>query len=236
MFFIIKKNRFLFIITILILLSVLWIKLLYLQVSFPTSSTPVSNHVIILDAGHGIPDGGATNKDGSIIESTLNLLIMKKLQNLLEASNCSVILTRSDENGIYDMNSKTIKDKKISDMENRAKIANTSDAELFVSIHMNKIPQEKYSGWQTFYKENDDKSKKLASHIQNNLNSSIQSNNTRQIKPLPNIYLSKHINIPFALVECGFLSNTSESKLLSTDYYQSKLAWGIYTGILDYFE
>ena len=121
-------------------------------------------------------------------------------------------------------------------MENRAKIANTSDAELFVSIHMNKIPQEKYSGWQTFYKENDDKSKKLASHIQNNLNSSIQSNNTRQIKPLPNIYLSKHINIPFALVECGFLSNTSESKLLSTDYYQSKLAWGIYSGILDYFE
>ena len=95
---------------------------------------------------------------------------MKKIQKLLESSNCTVILTRSDENGIYDINSKTIKEKKKSDMINRAQIANTSYAELFVSIHMNKIPQEKYSGWQTFYKKNDDISKQVALNIQNNLN------------------------------------------------------------------
>lgn len=113
------------------------------------SSTPVSNHTIILDAGHGSPDGGATGADGSI-ESELNLDIVLKLQNLLESSNCTVILTRSDENGIYETTSNTIREKKVSDMKNRVDIANNSNAEMFVSIHMNKLEQTQYSGWQTF--------------------------------------------------------------------------------------
>ena len=76
------------------------------------SSTPVASHTIILDAGHGYPDGGATGKDGSI-ESNLNLNIVLKLQQFLEASNCIILLTRSDENAIYDLDSKTLKQKKI---------------------------------------------------------------------------------------------------------------------------
>lgn len=60
------------------------------------SSTPISNHTVILDAGHGNPDGGAVGADGSI-ESELNLDLVLKLQKFLEASNCTVILTRSDE-------------------------------------------------------------------------------------------------------------------------------------------
>lgn len=123
-----------------------------------TSSTPISNHTIILDAGHGNPDGGATGNDGSI-ESDLNLDIVLKLQNLLESSNCTVILTRSDENGIYEADSNTIREKKISDMKNRVEIANNSNAEMFVSIHMNKLEQTQYSGWQTFYKNQDEDSK-----------------------------------------------------------------------------
>ena len=235
MFIIVKKSKIIFIVSSIFFIVFFYFYLLYSSKAILVSSTPISNHVIILDAGHGIPDGGATNNDGSIIESSINLAIVKKIQKLLESSNCTVILTRSDENGIYDINSKTIKEKKKSDMINRAQIANTSDAELFVSIHMNKIPQEKYSGWQTFYKKNDDISKQVALNIQNNLNSSIQEKNARQIKPISNIYLSKHIDIPFVLVECGFLSNIIESKLLATDYYQTKLSWGIYSGILDYF-
>lgn len=199
------------------------------------SSTPVSTHTIILDAGHGNPDGGAVSNDGSAIESNLNLNIVLKLQNLLESSNCTVLLTRSDENGIYEADSNTIRQQKISDMKNRVKIANNSDAELFVSIHMNKLTQTQYSGWQTFYK-NDAISKKVAQNIQTSLNHFMKKENNREIKSISGIYLTKHVEIPLVLVECGFLSNSEETELLKTDSYQDSLAWSIYIGIMDYFE
>ncbi len=201
----------------------------------PTSSLPISNHVVILDAGHGLPDGGAVAEDGTY-ESSINLSIVEKLQKLLESSSCTVILTRSDENGIYELDSDTIRKKKISDMKNRAKIGNTSNAEIFVSIHLNKIPSTKYSGWQTFYKKDNDNSLKLANCIQDNLNYAIQKENKRVPEKVPNIYLSKNLEIPFTIVECGFLSNSNELSLLKTDNYQEVLAWGIYTGIMDYFK
>lgn len=200
-----------------------------------TSSTPVSNHTIILDAGHGLPDGGAVASDGTI-ESELNLDIVLKLQSLLEASNCTVLLTRSDENGIYETTAKTIRNQKVSDMKNRVKIANTSNSEIFVSIHMNKLPQTQYNGWQTFYKNTDENSKKLANCIQNNLNYFIDKQNNREIQSISGIYLSKNVETPLVIVECGFLSNYEENKLLKTNEYQNLLAWSIYAGIMDYFQ
>lgn len=203
--------------------------------STSTSSIPVSNHVVILDAGHGSPDGGASGADGSI-ESELNLNVVLKLQKLLETSNCTVILTRSDENGIYESTADTIRKQKVSDMKNRVEIANNSNAEIFVSIHMNKLPQTQYSGWQTFYKNSDETSKLLAENIQSSLNQFIKKENSRTIKSISKIYLTEHVEIPLALVECGFLSNPEENALLQTDTYQNKLAWGIYIGIMDYFK
>ena len=200
-----------------------------------TSSLPVSGHTIILDAGHGHPDGGAVGIDGSI-ESELNLNIVLKLQQLLEASNCTVILTRSNENGIYESSANSIREKKISDMKNRVDMANNSNAELFVSIHMNKLEENQYSGWQTFFKNNDNTSKQIAQNIQLSLNYFLKNQNARTIKAISGIYLTKHVNIPLVLVECGFLSNSEENKLLQTDEYQNKLAWSIYIGIMDYFK
>lgn len=197
------------------------------------SSTPISNHVVILDAGHGKPDGGATGADGSV-ESDLNLDIVLKLQNLLESSNCTVILTRSDENGIYEADADTIRKQKVSDMKNRADIANNSNAEMFVSIHLNKLEQTQYSGWQTFYKNEDENSKKIANSIQISLNNFMKKENSRTIKSISGIYLTKNVEIPLVLVECGFLSNPEENKLLQTDSYQDQLAWSIYIGIMDY--
>ena len=106
---------------------------------------------------------------------------------------------------------------------------------IFVSIHLNKIPEKQYYGWQTFYKEGNENSKNLATSIQNNLNTTINTPNNRVPLILNNIYIMKHIEIPIALVECGFLSNDNEESLLITDEYQDKLAWGIYNGIMDYF-
>ena len=177
---------------------------------------------------------GAQSSNGTT-EAETNLKIALKLQNLLEQSGCTVILTRSDENAIYDIDSKTLKQKKISDIRNRVKIGNESSADIFVSIHLNKIPQEQYWGWQCFYKEDDESSQKLAKSVQENLNEAIQKENKRVAMKLNNVYIIKHVEIPTTIVECGFLSNLEEEKKLLEDSYQDRLAWGIYNGIIDYF-
>jgi N-acetylmuramoyl-L-alanine amidase len=177
---------------------------------------------------------GAQSSNGTT-EAETNLKVALKVQSLLEQSGATVILTRSDENAIYDIDSKSLKQKKISDIRNRVKIGNESSADIFVSIHLNKIPQQQYYGWQTFYKEGNEQSMRLAKSIQSNLNDSIQKENKRVAMKIDNIYIVKHVEIPTSIVECGFLSNPEEEKLLLDDDYQNRLAWGIYNGIMDYF-
>ena len=184
--------------------------------------------------GTGIPDEGAQSSNGTT-EAQTNLKITLKVQNLLEQSGCTVILTRSDENAIYDIDSKTLKQKKISDIHNRVKIGNESSADIFVSIHLNKIPQSQYDGWQTFYKSGNEQGKKLSESIQVSLNESIEKENKRVAKTIDNVYIVKHVEIPTTIVECGFLSNPEEEKKLLEDDYQNRLAWGIYNGIINYF-
>ena len=202
--------------------------------SIETTATPVSGKTVVIDAGHGVPDEGAESSSGTT-EAETNLKIALKLQNLLEQSGSSVVLTRSDENAIYDIDSKTLKQKKISDIHNRVKIGNESSADIFVSIHLNKIPQQQYWGWQCFYNSGNEQSMKLAKQIQANLNDTIQKDNKRVAMKLDTVYIMKHVEIPISIVECGFLSNPEEEKQLLEDEYQNKLAWGIYNGIIDYF-
>lgn len=199
-----------------------------------TTSTPVSGKVIVLDAGHGKPDEGAQSSNGTT-EAETNLKITLKLQNLLEQSGCTVILTRSDENAIYDLDKNTLREKKISDIRNRVKIGNNSSADIFVSIHLNKIPQQQYWGWQCFYNSGNEKSINLAKKIQSNLNEAIQKENKRIAMKLDTVYIMKHVEIPISIVECGFLSNPEEEKQLLNEEYQDKLAWGIFNGIIEYF-
>ena len=170
-----------------------------------------------------------------VTEADINLKITLKVKTLLEQTGNKVILTRSNENGIYDADKKTIRQKQVSDRKNRAKIGNEAGADIFVSIHLNKIPQEQYWGWQTFFRKNDEKSKKLATSIQKGLNESIQKENKREPLKIENIYIVDHTLLPISIVECGFLSNNEELSLLKQDEYQNKLAWGIYKGIMDYF-
>lgn len=230
-----EKKRILFILS-MVFISVFayFLSIGFNNKTVQTVSLPVSNKVVVLDAGHGGEDGGATSTNGNN-EANINLKIALKVQNLLEQSGCTVILTRSDENAIYDLDAKTLKEKKVSDIKNRVKIGNSSSANIFVSIHLNKIPESQYYGWQTFYKEGNEESKKLATCLQNNLNESISRENKRVPLKIDNIYIMKNVEVPTSIVECGFLSNKEEEKLLLQDEYQNKLAWGIYTGIINYF-
>ena len=199
-----------------------------------TMATPVSSKTIIVDAGHGGEDGGAVSNNG-ISEAEINLKIALKLQQLLEQSGSNVVLTRSDDNAIYDVDKKTLREKKNSDIRNRVKIGNNSSADIFVSIHLNKIPENQYYGWQTFFKDGNEDGKLLATCIQSNLNETIQKENKRVPLKISNVYIIKHVEIPTVIVECGFLSNPEEEKQLQQEEYQTKLAWGIYNGIMEYF-
>ena len=220
-----------------IMISILAISLKsgFLNKNLQAVNSNIKNQkTVILDAGHGTPDEGASSKTG-VTEATINLSITLKTKEFLEQNGYKVILTRKNNNGIYDSNCTTIREKKNSDLRNRVKIANQSDADIFVSIHLNKIPEEKYWGWQTFYKNKNEEGKKLAESIQNNLNKVIQKENKRVPLKIDNIYIIRNIKIATTIVECGFLSNNEEAKLLETAEYQEKLAEGIYKGIEDYF-
>ena len=181
-----------------------------------------------------LPDEGAVGFTGTT-EQAINLEIVLKLQKLIEQSGAKVILTRSDENGIYSADSNSIRNKKISDIKNRENIVDTSGADIFISIHLNKYQDSKYSGWQTFYQSNNDNSKLLANSIQSEINKNINEDNNRVPMAIKGVYIMDHIDIPGTVVECGFISNPEEEKLLGEESYQNKLAWGIYTGLQQYF-
>ena len=231
---IINKKRLIFI-TMMIMVSIISFRIIDNQEdTVATVTLPVTGKTIVLDAGHGYPDEGAESASG-VTEASINLVITKKVQTLLEQSGCNVVLTRSDENGIYDLGASTIREKKVSDIKNRVKIGNESSADAFVSIHLNKIPQSQYYGWQAFFKSNNEESEILAKSIQEELNASIQKENKREALKITGKYIIEHVEIPIAIVECGFLSNPEEAKSLQQDEYQNKIAWGIYNGIMDYF-
>ena len=229
-----KKNILMLVVGIFCFSAILCTNIKQVGETVMTSSTPVSDNVVVLDAGHGKPDEGAQGVNG-ITEENTNLKIVLKVQKLLEESGATVILTRSDENAIYDLDKTTLREMKVSDIKNRVKIGNESSADICVSVHLNKGDSASYSGWQTFYKKDNEESKRLATVIQDDLKETIDVDNKRVAHEISNIYLIDNVEIPISIVECGFLSNPQEAEKLLTDDYQNKLAWGIYSGILDYF-
>lgn len=190
---------------------------------------------IVVDAGHGEPDGGAVSADG-VKESNLNLQIAKKLEAKLKEEMFNVLMTRESENNVADLSvqNSSIREIKTADLNNRVKIANESNAMLLVSIHMNKFQDSKYRGWQTFYSQGSEKGKALAESIQESIKESVQIENNRTALKIDGIKIIDKSTIPAVIVECGFLSNTEECKLLQDDGYQEKLAEGIKKGILKY--
>lgn len=182
---------------------------------------------IVLDAGHGGWDPGKTGTAGAN-EKDLNLSVVEKLAEYLEQGGAEVILTRESDDALGDG--------KRTDMAERKRIANESGADIIVSIHQNAFPSAKAKGAQVFYHNSSENGKVLAECVQESLRSRVDGSNHRQAKENRDYYILRTTEIPAVIVECGFLSNTEEEKLLNDAEYQGKLAWAIYCGILDYFE
>lgn len=185
---------------------------------------------VVIDAGHGGNDPGKVGVTGCY-EKDINLKITKKLKTFLEMEGIDVILTRDDDLGLY---SETDSSKKSADMRNRVQLIEESNAALAVSVHQNSYSGESIKGAQTFYYTGSTESQELARLIQDRLVYTLDKENHRKEKANDSYYLLKNTSCPIVIVECGFLSNNEECRLLETDYYQEKVAWAIYMGVMQY--
>lgn len=210
-------------------LIIIVIALLISNTTAPAADFKHENYrCIILDPGHGIPDGGAVSENNTT-ENTLNLQISQKVRAGLLKRGYNVIMTRDDLNGL-DKN-------KRSDMNMRLNIMKNTDADMFVSIHINKFSKPQYRGAEVLYSANFTQSTLLAQMIIDNIKKVDPTNQTRNIKEAEkSLFLMKNATLPAVIVECGFLSNPEEEKLLKSSDYQQKIADAICSGIVDYYK
>ncbi|PLS15577.1 N-acetylmuramoyl-L-alanine amidase CwlD [Bacillus sp. M6-12] len=200
--------------------------------SWKSWNLPLSGKIVILDAGHGAPDAGATVPN--VLEKDIALSITQKLRTFLEEQGALVILTREDDNDLAAKETKGLSNRKREDLRKRVEIINNSDADLFLSIHLNSLSSHRWKGAQTFYSLRYEENKQVAKYIQSEIKRNLE-NTDRKAKVLDNIYILRNAKKPGALVEVGFLSNPEDRKNLMDDAYQESVAASIYTGILKYF-
>ena len=200
----------------------------------PTLDGPprLQGTTVVIDAGHGGEDGGAVSSAGTV-ESGLNLAIALRLDAVLALYGVDTVLLRTEDVSLHDPDAQTLREKKASDLRNRAEMVEAIPNALLVSIHQNTYAgSSRYRGAQVFYADAES-SGALAEHAQSILRQALDPENTRQAAKLPGaVYLMDHITCPAILVECGFLSNPEEDALLRTVGYQTKLASALASALL----
>ncbi len=174
--------------------------------------------VIIIDAGHGGVDGGATSCTG-VLESQINLEIALRLDDLLHLLGFETKMIRTTDVSVYTEGT-TIAAQKVSDLKKRVKTVNETEHAILISIHQNTFPQEKYSGAQVFY---NDSARLIADRLQTSFVKTVNPGSNRSCKASDGIYLMEHIEKPGLLIECGFLSNPEEEAKLRAGAYQQKI-------------
>lgn len=185
---------------------------------------------VVIDAGHGGTDPGKVGING-VLEKDINLQVAKRLERILKAQDIEVIMTREDNEGLYDADADN---KKVQDMKRRIEIIEKAAPDLVVSIHQNSYHEENVYGAQVFYYANSDSGKKLAGILQKQIVESTRQKKERVEKANTSYYLLKKTTAPIVIVECGFLSNAEEAQLMVSEEYQERMAWAIHMGIMKY--
>lgn len=223
-------------IALLISAFICFLSVAFCIVDVKNTNALVNNNypVIIIDAGHGGVDGGAVAEDGTN-EKDINLKIALKLNEFFTIMGYETRMVRYTDISIHNNDANTIREKKVSDIRNRTAIMEEYENCLYISIHQNKFDDSSVWGAQTFYSPNNENSKVLAMSIQTSIANTLQPENKRQIKPSgTSIYVLYNATKPAVMVECGFISNFNELAQLKNDEYQSKIAFSIMSGIINY--
>ena len=187
-------------------------------------------YTIVLDAGHGGRDDGCSGVSTGVTESELNLKVVKKLKKMLEDFGFKVVLTRENQDGLYEDN---VDNYKVSDMEKRKEIIENAKPNFVISIHHNSFSNSHQRGAQAFWQQGDDESMELAKGVQAELVKQLVD--ARQEANFGDYYILKCVNVPTILIECGYLTNAEEEALLIQDEYQNKIAYAVVCGLIRYF-
>ncbi len=193
---------------------------------------PLAGQTIVIDPGHGGPDGGAVGSEG-ITEKEITLAIAKKTRDYAQQAGAVVYLTRDKDEDLADQDTKGLSNRKSEDIRNRIAFIEEHNPDFFITIHLNAIPDGRWSGAQTFYYQDIAANEHLAEMIQDSIKENLENTNRTPLA-IDNIYLLKHTEVPGALVEAGFLSNQEEEQLLIDDSYQDQMAASIYQGMIRY--
>lgn len=186
--------------------------------------------VIVIDAGHGGEDPGMVGI-GGLEEKGINLAVSMKLKESLEDQGFTVVMTRTEDQGLYQEGARN---KKVQDMQNRIEIMEKAKPLLAVSVHQNSYTEESVKGPQVFYYESSAEGQKLAVSIQNALNTELSVERPRKEKGNTSYFLLKKSPCVLNIVECGFLTNEKEAELLQTEEYQQKIVEAVTKGIVQY--
>ena len=184
---------------------------------------------IVIDAGHGGLDPGSIGYKTKTKESDINLSVAKFLEDKLKNSGFRVIMTRSDENGLYGLSTKNYKKR---DMQKRKEIIQNANPDMVISVHMNSYIRHNLRGAQVFYDKNSLVSEALAISIQDQFASKLEKSD-KGIS-VGDYYMLKCTDAPSVIAECGFLSNEDDEKLLINEVYQEKVADCIFVGIISF--
>ncbi|MDK0709190.1 N-acetylmuramoyl-L-alanine amidase CwlD [Clostridium perfringens] len=217
------------------IVSIMMLSFLVLNISLLKVNAEENNKVIVIDPGHGGIDGGAKS-EGGVIEKDINLSISLKTKAALESKGYKVIMTRSEDVGLY-TEGKKVREKKIEDLGNRVKIKKENKCDAFISIHQNMFPQKNCKGAQV-WSANNEPSQKLGKIIQQKFKEEVDQNNKREAKVAKKEYkiLNDGYEGASVIVECGFLSNPEECELLGKEDYQNKIANTLANAIDEYFK
>ena len=226
-FFVIKAKKMLALLVVLIVFSVMFFANAY-KTEY-VSSDSVTKFTVVVDAGHGGVDGGSIGKTTHVKESDLNLQYAKKLKEYLTNAGIKVVMTRTTSDGLYDTGSKNLKK---SDMQKRKHIIEKSNPNCVVSIHMNSFRLASSKGAQTFYKKGSVLGKNLADCIQKQFISALP--HAKKTTLSGDYFMVNCTDTPSVIVECGFISNPEEEKLLQQENYKNNVCYLIMCGVLEY--
>lgn len=189
-------------------------------------AVPKLNKLVVIDAGHGGMDGGVVGVKTGVKESEINLAISKNLKHYLKTKGYDVVMTRVNSDGLYGFETKN---KKAKDMEARRKIINEARPDLVISVHCNFYPRSNVRGSQVFYAPKSEDGQKIANVMQSILNASLEA--SKRVAMSGDYFILQCTEYPSLLVECGFLSNADDEKLLVSGKYQQKVAYSIFSGV-----
>lgn len=203
------------------------------EAAAPVVSDSLASLTVAVDPGHGGYDGGARARDSGVWEKELTLQIAQAVQEALTERGASVVLTRTEDICLSEDGAG--KARKRADLQKRLDIADAAGADVFLSIHLNEYRDRSENGPQVFYQRNADAGRLLAGVLQEALVTNLKPAKVRTANA-GDYYVLRNTSLPAALVECGFLSNAAEEKLLLEESYHRRIAQAVADGLESWLE